>query len=829
MSLEIKSEPFEISFADNQIIFELFANNLYQGAKALPYIEFDFNTYAQEGEAFEFGFIDPQSDRPITVRFRATPYPDDSGEEFGTLLGITFEIAIENIYKKLKLNPIVGSYFNLSYDGSTTIKFEAKTADIRLIPINLDYALLSLPEFAVATISDIVVSPDKRANYRAQYEVFFEKDYLSGDFEQVTSGLSNTPSIDGDLTLDISDILSSEIRETFLSPPIPSVNETDLQKGNLIRRYYISYSEYYDGIVQKNKWTRSKTKLVHCGGVSLEDFSKQNPFDYLTVLKKFATWQPDLKTLTPNQNDWLTWINYSNDEGGFHVEMKVYFNDETDTGFNSIGSISLDKWNSVVIPVGYTQRDIESLESGNSAYLVEYKITRGAEDKSSTARYMIDHTYQASENSIIYLNSYCAAESFNTSGEWEEILETKKTVVDKTLAPNYKLIDGQRVVFESESSIKYIGRTGYINQDHLKWLKGLLSDTETYLLKGNLLIPIIIEQNSFVTHKFSTHVNALQFNVVSSFKLNLHSNSDNIPTWKLDYDCGIKGIKIDGNGWDVIGTFAALPMDFTEPDGVTTTTIAYNSVYGGFEFPNKLDLIGDYSAEFGLSVVGHAPFFYDIKITNVLKHFYLFIDDWASFNFFMAADPDLDIKIDYEVIAALKEVSLTSGFTEIVENIPAFGKKRIDIMAPCLENVSLFSISDKNVEETPDFSLFKNVTAVGMANCGIGGYLDVSMLSKTAGIFFENNNLTNIDIGFHPDLQSLKINDNQLAAIEIERILLKIWDFRDYYSDPSTMEIYLAGNPGAASMTDKALEVINGTGDYVGEGLATDYSITIFY
>jgi hypothetical protein len=134
-------------------------------------------------------------------------------------------------------------------------------------------------------------------------------------------------------------------------------------------------------------------------------------------------------------------------------------------------------------------------------------------------------------------------------------------------------------------------------------------------------------------------------------------------------------------------------------------------------------------------------------------------------------------------------------------------------------------------ENTKGFNLntFKNITRLKLAFCQTDGKIDLSVFQELENIEITDTAIKAIEFGFHKNISNINLESNELSADEIELVLLAIWKWRNYYTaDPITVSF--AGNPGAGgSMTSTAIEIINGTGGYAGEGLTTDYSFIITY
>lgn len=836
MNLEVITQPYEVSFARNQIFYRLKANNLYQGTFQYPYIEIKFYRKAIAGEAFQFDFVDPDSGKTQTLVFKAEASPNNLGDEFiddsfaGTIVEYTAEV-----YSQLQQNHVMATFYVISVDDAV-IRFTAKNSKPGLVPTNDQLTLISLTNYPEISINDVSVEPTKRAAYRVLFEVAVEKEYLSNNYTLVAP-LEDTPNSDGIVEFDLSSILKSEINDSFTEPPLPDYNLATVQTNALLRRYYVRYCIYYKGDKGERRWTSEPVKYVHCGGISLEDYAKQNPFHYFKVKKQFATWHPGNKIISTNQKDWLTWINYTNKAGDFTVVFNAYFDDGTSAEFYSAGATTLNKWESLTIPVGYLFNSISTLETASKkAYKLSVKINDGVDDVSAEFSYLFNRLPDPCERSIVYLNSFCAPESFQTSGRWEEMIQTEKATIDKTLGHNYTVINGQEFQFDGNSRIKFIARSGLMDKKTLYWLKGMLSEVDCFVVEDNMFTPIIIDPNSYLIDKCEKHVNDLQFNLKKSFRMMSQSEMDRIPTYEIDYDCGVVGIKIYKNGRLAIGSSEDLVI--TEPENGTEYEYPIQLVAGyGWEFPHPITVEGIYNAKFKLNDALTGEIFeYDFDFLAKVDHFYIETDDWLTWETaWRASEAGQDLKVDYQVNPVIQTTTVGTTITDVDGFLSAAGPKTIDYFHPCMSKFNSFVLSNASVLKMPNLHSIPNLEDLFLQSCNLTGYLDVSHLHALKFLRIEDNQIEAIDFGFHKWLVELILEDNNLSAKEIEAILYEVWKYRDMYHDADGISISLLNNPGAATnMTSKSLDIINGTDnhgtdEFVGQGLVTHYSMSIYY
>jgi hypothetical protein len=112
-----------------------------------------------------------------------------------------------------------------------------------------------------------------------------------------------------------------------------------------------------------------------------------------------------------------------------------------------------------------------------------------------------------------------------------------------------------------------------------------------------------------------------------------------------------------------------------------------------------------------------------------------------------------------------------------------------------------------------------------LQNIGTESTVSLVGLNALQSIKFISMEISQIEFGFMPDVNTIDLTDCELDAAAIESVLLQIWNQRKMIV--GTPVITLTGNPGAGSITSISDDIINGTGSYVGEGLDANYGYTV--
>lgn len=834
MSLALIQKPYEITLARNSVGFEVQTNNLFDEADVLPSLTLVFSDFAITGEGFIFEIIDPDTGNVIEFKFQAQPKPLDDGcsyldESFpGTL-----QEYVEDNHGFFLLNGPLNNYFDVTYDGNVTITFTAKQAIVDLVPTS--FSLIQkldpvVPHVHVAgTISSVVFQKTRRKDYFVLLDVYFEDDKDSGNWRKVAE-LRDEPNSDGVAVFNIYSILEGEMKNSFDQIPIPNLGDFTVTKTDRIKRYFVAYAETYANKPTETQWISEKPMLVHCGGVSNEDFIKQDPIQYLQLEKKFVTWQTNAKRVKKTQNDWLTWLNYTNTGGNFDVKIKVYFKDGTDTGEVLISTVAMIPWEEILIPSGYVQRAVEGFVTSSPVYKWEISVTNqtGPVKVSEDFAFLLLESADKFDREVLYLNAFCAPETFLTRGEWTERLSVQKQVANRNLTHNYTLVNGQEFQFEQSSKTMYDARTGYMTQEEARALQDLLTQVDAFLLTEKIYYPILIDPESFEITKSLTFLNQLVMKVRRSFRVRNYSNAQQLPVITAALDCGIEGFKLDTKLFDVTA-FGDLKLSLGST--VVHAAVAYSGPYGGWQLPSIEKLPGNYTVEVDITTAELGVINYNFNYDLSPAQGFIEMTEVGSVTFFVRlhTGETETLYVDWGISEALEVFPITDAVNAITKIFEHVGEKPVKFYMNCpekMEGMAMISTGFNQFDWTAFDKIFTFVLSFETVPDGI---IDVSPFKDLVTLDINSTTMDEIIVGFHENIATIDLATNQLTAGNIENLLLKLWDYRDFYA-VAGISLTLVGNPGAGlNMTQISLDIINGTNAYVGEGLASDYGWTVTF
>lgn len=826
MSLTITNQPFDISLSNNPIIYEFKTDALYEGLFVYPYIEIEDIGTILDGYSFSFEFTDPTTLSLVQLRFTAKDSPDNSGLEFLSYQGGNGFVWRDQMLKDFKKNTVLSTYYNIELYGNV-FRFTAKKAEKGFIPVNFSQNISGRMQ---ATIVDVAEKPNKIKDLRVNLEVYFEDDYMSNNWSLVAES-SSIPDASGIVYFDIGGIISSACKNSYSNnPPVPNLsNDQLIYNSNLNRRYYIRYAEsteYSQGVFKA-----SKASLIHYGGISQEDFTKGNFFLYVQSLKMFSNWLEDNKTLSPNQPNYLNWINTTNKEIELAGYVIVQYTDGSATNEEKYtGSMTLLPWESATLATGYDQLNLNQYNPSKEVLKWEvYLMTPDYEKLSEFKTFYLDYNHYECNNYLLFLNSLNSPEVIATVGSWKKGLSVSRQFATKALVPDYKLINGQTYQYDNNSRNIYTVRTGYLSKKEIETLQDLLLGAPLFLIENNNYIPTTIDGNSFDITECLTFLNSLEFVVKKSFAIKQYSNIDFQVNLEAVYDCGVVGFRLNKNNLEVSNIQKLIILDAV---GNTVSATNYSAVTGMYTFAEKLTLQGVYSLNFEVIVNGKDAS-YIIPFTYENETFSYEVTTYGSTTINLVSSQTTPVYVDWGDGSALEEFTVTSGSNPLAHSYANAGTKKIKMQTPCNKLLTYFVNGGDNSVSRLDIEGLVNLELILVNSANLEGNLNIQNLEKLKMLNLYNSNLSSINIGFHRYIESFEVNGNNLNVEQIEILLYNFWKYRKGYANTAIgIDLNISNNPGAGSnLSARSLDIINGTAttDFVfyNEGLATAYNWNI--
>lgn len=813
--------PLPCVFSKNPVNFEVFAANYSIETNVFPFLRMIFVYKMLEGRFLEFKFTNPNTLEEETINFIGSSSPSKDGKSIPATTS-TLQL-VDNDYMQMiadfmRANQVLSSYYEIKVNGFE-IDVVAKQGIKELVPNSFytNVSFLPNPTYVFGGVSQAYWRARKRQGHTININIYFEKEYLSNEFELV-SAQSDTVDADGFQNIDINSILDSEIKNSFATPPLPEITDPSatniIQKANVLRRYYIETSEQWTNMQQPIEWVKSDIFHVHFGGVSMDDFARDNPFNYLQSERMALTWWRNKKRIYPEQSDWMSVMNVTKGNDIFETELELLYKDGTTDTFN-IGTQDLSIWETITIPVGYNQLDIDNKQNALKEVYGWKIIVSGTDGEVANRTYLLHSPQNFTTNTIVYLNSFGVAESFVCSGFFENNLTTSTDIASKTLKHDYKSINGRDFVFNKSSKNTFKARSGVLNKQEAKALQTMLNVAPVFILENDLLRPIIIEAGNYTIDDQREITQTLDLKITKSLELTNVSDMRTKPTLTVKEHCGMFTVfvnseyKVDNYG-DLTTTKGSEPFDTTVFDGQK------------YELTEKAEDDAIYFFSCEVTVEGE---------TFSLSSTYAFKRDTARisatvrrpttsiYSFGISSRVEETIRFNSQSNIDT-EITTAPTVVEIASLPITKGANSTVISASCLSNILFFYINSEPFSKF-EFGKMTKLEAFYIVNCSLSGHFSSATFKTLQWFNLMSNNIESIELGMNLDLHMLNLENNSLDKIAIEKLIKELYDYRKLFTkkyDP-LIHVHLVGNPGSSQIGPDAIDMKNGTGSYAGDGL----------
>jgi len=821
--ITILKQPFDCSFSKNPIVFEVETNMYYKQKQFTPEFQLVFYNTPNDSEYFNFSFINPLTKQvhQININTSATPlgkFEIPSNSYMGGLF-LGPDIYMAKVKYIFESSEIWNAFFDFEIIDFTlsglpgapitkALKIKAKTASQDLL---INFTTNNASAFWWEKKADAIDS-ETRSRYKLMASIFIEHEYNSNQFELITHQEvflnQNSKGF-----IDISSLLNDAIETSWETYPLPFL-EALFYKAKNLKRYYVTFFESWYGD-NNNATIESSVLNIHWGGVSTNDLMMGNPltFDYSSKIS-FLSWYPSGKLLTEKQNDWISWMNRL-PSGNFYLKIKLTHNGTED--FFASELIHLDQWQTVVLNTGFDSLQLSQFTTWDNCekWSIEI-INENLEPVSTEVSFYPDRG--CIKKTILYFNSFGMPETFNTTN-WAKSINISSTIASRSQSFNTSLWMPQNFVFDSKHTIAYKCNTAVLSNEQADKLQPLLNSTISYLEENKKFVPCIIQNNKGELGVFNEFQQILDLEIVMANENDRASFYNNQITIELEKDTDDRKFIVNLNQIKAV-TFDDLEV---YKDGDLITTYAYNLSEKKYIHPDFYPLQeGIYHAYANISTEDHIYRVYtkfEIKFPELIFDYYEQGEFILNLALKQSQYPNYHFKILWgdgqQGFMTLPLDSLgTAG--SINHTFTYEGKKEIRIKRQTFSDVFLLDMGPKI--NPIDLGVFKNLEKIYYNNT-IATKLYFSQIN-TLKVINISSAILGAEIGYQPNLTSVSIQaDVSFTSDALDEIIKELWFYRKLYN--SIPGVYLVNLPFSVSSLFN--DIKNGTGEYIGEGLNSDY------
>src|SRR3989338_3368606 len=262
--ITLLQQPYACSYSKNEISFDVTSNQCFTSVAVLPSITLTPLVLPEKGAHYRLIFTNPETGKIQEVRVVAAPLYSGPDEIPDDTTGVSLSAFVAILYSKIKEQYGANGWFTVEKIGTTAVKLTVNTYEA----ISPEVGTNQTSNWIDIDLDSTLIDPEIRDGYQIRALVYFEDEYLSGNFRKV----ANVEGVMGDdarYWLDVSHILNAEIEATWEEFPLPK-KETEWYLADNLRRYYVDFVETWQDETS-NFNTCSEVLHVHWGGISTDD------------------------------------------------------------------------------------------------------------------------------------------------------------------------------------------------------------------------------------------------------------------------------------------------------------------------------------------------------------------------------------------------------------------------------------------------------------------------------------------------------------------------------------------------------------------------------
>jgi hypothetical protein len=472
MSITVIETPAVVAPIGNEILVKLQTDNRLSTPGSAASLVFTFTgTDTTPGHTFVMAY------GIVSLQFFLAAVPDDSGNQIRCATGgQPVDYWMAQFAEDLMRNYYLKRDFDCVVDTSNDII--TLTAKESGIDFNFTLSFNNLSYVALADIDG--VDPV----YRENYEILCLTELFDGSAWRKLAEDRLAPDAENQAMFYPQDLMVAE--HTW--PEEPATYHALRQ--NHIKPYRLSYAELYDDNVRRLSAPASYRAIL--GGFDYKMVAALNGVDYslldfLTTYKSFLTWQPVSKIINRTQPEKLYFLVY-NDIASIELHIKLYFDDDTDSGDQELATITgVSQYQVYEFMIGYSQLDL-SKWSDKTVEKYEIWLEDDAGNAQSQVRtFVLDTKTYRHERIFLFRNSFGGFDTLRATGRKTQTNEIEKLLVEK----NDRDININHAYQAFETQVFTIN-SGWISRETKNWLRELFLSLEIYEILDGFKYPIVI-------------------------------------------------------------------------------------------------------------------------------------------------------------------------------------------------------------------------------------------------------------------------------------------------------------------------------------------------
>jgi hypothetical protein len=452
----------------------------------------------------------------IQLQFYFRLVPNESGLELTTWLGgDTYFQFLTKLSAELNANYLLNQYYMVDMEdvgGVFKLVFTAKN-DGPLYNIGLAATTVN----GISTYSQIDGIDSLMAD---DYRIYFAP-YLYGDYSFINNPLGqDLLPIDDDKNTEVNlaEYFNDEVKTQF-TYPFNGIYARTLTDA--VVKYFVKYAEFENNTFKLLRTTYDEPKYVIRGGLKRidADFLYNEDgyfFNYGDNIQRFLNWAPAEKITYPGVPELLYFL--KSDKGNLNVKFKIKKFD-VDESTITLATITAASYTITELSVGLV--DLLPTEDGTDVDWYEIWIENGTGTPVSEIRkFVVDQSYYLNKRVLFFQNSFDLYETICCTGNLTVDDDFKHEEVEVLKGPVFR-----RSILYSEQVVKYTLSSGWLKGiEYRNWLTEVLLSTDTFLMLGHFLLPIIITNKKVNRSKDREHNYSITFSFEADFTESRYSS-----------------------------------------------------------------------------------------------------------------------------------------------------------------------------------------------------------------------------------------------------------------------------------------------------------------
>ena len=348
------------------------------------------------------------------------------------------------------------------------------------------------------------LDPATKPNLSFLCEVWVEKVYLSGIFDQIGGVLEQPADRDGRTEFQVQALLDG-----YLQHHVPPVGATSLMRADpLFRRFYLKHAESFGDTPTRAGTTVLVQNYVLLGGLNSYESRTRTFFSsYQDAVRPFLTWEPPVKDVLIDQPEFLYYL--VRDVAGFRFQVRVQYTDGTNEVVNVGGSDTVRRHEVYCRPVGYQALGLVALAGTKRVQWWEVWVTTPDEATvlSEVRRFVLDVRVFPRRRYLLFATSLGGMATYAAVGEalmdaeitGDEAPQTltpdsdpllgDTAVLTRTLREVVKLASGRRTRAQMLASKDLLLSRRVLLLDGPRWQPGFIKAKNTTVLDESKAVP----------------------------------------------------------------------------------------------------------------------------------------------------------------------------------------------------------------------------------------------------------------------------------------------------------------------------------------------------